>query len=267
MHGFSEHINRYNDFFPLLTAHGIQVLSWDQRGWGRSTTKPSERGLTGPTTRVIADVAAFIRDKLPSDVPVFVMGHSMGGGEVLTLAGDPSYEDVVAQVRGWALECPFIAFTPEEEPSSLKVVAGRLVGRLLPRHQLTHVVPPERLSRIATVVESVRSDELCHNTGTLEGLAGLLDRTAVLSSGAVKLGKHVRSVLLAHGADDKICSYPAAVKWLEDQSIEDKTTKAYEGGYHQLHADLCRDEFARDLVAWILERCEDKDGAPVGAKL
>lgn len=267
MHGFSEHINRYNDFFPEIASQGIQVLAWDQRGWGRSVTKPAEKGLTGATPQVIADVAAFIKDKLPADVPVFVMGHSMGGGEILTLAGDPAYEAVVSQVRGWILECPFIGFTPEEEPSKLKVVAGRMVGRLLPRQQMVHEVPPERLSRDPAVVESVRKDELCHNTGTLEGLAGLLDRTAVLSEGSVKLGKHVRSVLLAHGADDKICSFPAALKWLEGQSIEDKTTKAYEGGYHQLHSDLCKDEFTRDLVEWVLKRCDEKDAAAVGSKL
>ncbi|EQL01004.1 Alpha/beta hydrolase [Ophiocordyceps sinensis CO18] len=40
VHGFSEHINRYNDFFPALAAQGIQVFAWDQRGWGRSVTKP-----------------------------------------------------------------------------------------------------------------------------------------------------------------------------------------------------------------------------------
>lgn len=101
VHGFSEHINRYNDFFPKLAEHGIEVFAWDQRGWGRSVTKPAEKGLTGPTSRVVADVAAFIQDKLPSDVPVFVMGHSMGGGEILTLAGDAQYKQLVGQIRGW----------------------------------------------------------------------------------------------------------------------------------------------------------------------
>lgn len=75
-HGFSDHIDRYYGFFPHLAERGIAVYGLDQRGWGRSVTKHSEKGKTGPTTRVLADMAAFIRTQLPSDVPVFVLGHS-----------------------------------------------------------------------------------------------------------------------------------------------------------------------------------------------
>ncbi|KAK1240649.1 hypothetical protein MKX07_004677 [Trichoderma sp. CBMAI-0711] len=262
VHGFSEHINRYNAFFSTLAAHGIQVFSWDQRGWGRSATRPADRGLTGPTSRVVADVAAFIQDKLlqasssESDAtPVFVMGHSMGGGEVLTLAGDTQHRQLVARVRGWILEAPFIGFSKGEEPSVVKVVLGRLVGKLLPRQQLKHVVPPEHLSRDPEVVESIRNDELCHNTGTLEGLASLLDRTAALSSGRVKLGSDVHSLFLTHGTNDMTCSYDAAVKFVKEQdAVEDKEIKSYEGAYHQLHADHCKDEFTKDVIDWILKR-------------
>lgn len=276
VHGFSEHINRYNDFFPKLADSGIQVFGWDQRGWGRSVNKPSQKGLTGPTSLVSADVAAFVKDKLASQdgspsTPLFVMGHSMGGGEVLTLAGDAQYSELVGQVRGWILECPLVGFSAGEEPSSLKIFAGRLVGRLLPKQQLKHVVPPEHLSRDPAIVESVKNDPLCHNTGTLEGMASLLDRTALLASGGVKLDKHVQSLFLAHGTQDKTCSLDAAVNFVKRQdAVDDKATKTYEGGYHQLHADLCKDEFTEDVIKWILDRSGKVEGTaaePIDAKL
>ncbi|KAM3439674.1 hypothetical protein NHJ13734_003614 [Beauveria thailandica] len=266
VHGFSEHINRYNDFFPKLSEAGIQVFGFDQRGWGKSTTKKAERGLTGPTSVVISDVAAFIEDKLPSNVPVFVMGHSMGGGEVITLAADPSYAKLVKQIRGWMLDAPFIGFSPDEEPSSIKIFMGRLVGRLLPKQQLKHEVPPEHLSRDAAVVQDFRNDPLCHNTGTLEGLASLLDRTGALSSGSVKLDDDL-SFFLAHGTADKTCSYEASKKFFNEQSTKDKTHKAYDGAYHQLHADLCKDEFAKDVIEWINARCDQRESGPTGSKL
>jgi acylglycerol lipase len=219
-------------------------------------TKPSQKGLTGPTAKVLDDVAAFIKDKLPSDVPVFVMGHSMGGAEVLTMMGESQYEDLVGQVRGWILESPFVAFTPGQEPSNVKVVLGRLAGRWLPNFQLKHIVPPETLSRDPAVVKSVRDDPLCHDTGTLEGMSGILDRTMLLASGTVKVSKRVKSVLLAHGSDDMVCSHDAAMEWLKNQDIEDKTAKSYKGGYHQLHTDYCKEEFGNDMVDWILKRTD-----------
>ena len=192
------------------------------------------------------------------------MGHSMGGGEVLTLANDESYKELVSGIRGWILEAPFIGFTPGQEPSTLKVVLGRLAGRFLPRHQLTHGVPAELMSRDPEVVESVRNDPLCHDTGTLEGLASMLDRTTLLAGGSHKLGAHVQSLFLTHGTADGACSYDKAMKWYGEQDqLSDKTVKSYEGAYHQLHADLCKEEFASDVVKWVLER----SNAPVEAKL
>lgn len=214
-------------------------------------------------------MAAFVKDKLaPAGVPLFVMGHSMGGGEVCALMGDPKYEDLVGQVRGWILEAPFIGFSPDSEPSSLKVVLGRLAARLLPKQQMKNVIPEEYLSRDIAVVESFKKDPLCHNTGTLEGLSSLLDRTALLASGTVRVGKHVQSIFLAHGTEDKTCSYDAAVKWVEQQTnVEDKVSKSYEGAYHQLHADLCKDEFMTDVVDFITKRSGSQAAEPIEAKL
>lgn len=69
IHGFSDHINVYNPFFPKLAERGIEVIGWDQRGWGRSPKTKKEYGLTGNTERVIADIIALLKEQR-DDVPV-----------------------------------------------------------------------------------------------------------------------------------------------------------------------------------------------------
>lgn len=226
----------------------------------------SHRGLTGPTSLVLSDIAAFIEAQLPSPVPVFVMGHSMGGGEALALACAPEYAELVGKIRGWVLEAPFLAFPEGEEPSALKVFMGRLVGRLLPRRHLLNRIPVEHLSRDPAWQKSVDEDTLCHDTGTLEGLAGLLDRTSALSSGKWALAKNVRALYVAHGTVDRVTSFKASKAWFEAQEVEDAEFKAYEGCLHQLHADLCKDEFYRDVSGWILKRAECAGEAEAGSK-
>lgn len=226
--------------------------------------KPADRGLTGPTSQVLSDIAAFITHveeqiaPSPSStpLPLFVMGHSMGGGEVLAFASTPAYEaSTVAHVRGWILEAPFIAFDEREKPSTLKIVAGRLAGRILPRMHLTNTFPPEALTRDTAVQQSLREDDLCHDTGTLEGLAGMLDRTGDLANGKYKLSKEVKSLWLGHGDQDHVTSYAESKRWFEKQTgLEDKTFKTYEGWLHQLHAEVGREVFYEDVKRWILER-------------
>lgn len=256
IHGFSDHIGRYYGFSPTLARAGIAVYGFDQRGWGRSVTKPAQRGLTGPTSQVIADIAAFIRSQLPSEVPVFVFGHSMGGGQVLTLASDPQYEDVVKQVRGWVLESPFIGFTAEEEPGWLTVLSGRLAGKLMPHFHLHRPIAPEKISRDPEVVADIKQDDLMHDTGTLEGLAGLLDRTGALGKGQAKLSKNVKSLVLMHGDSDRVCSFDKSKEWFERQNIEDGEFRTYEGFYHQLHSDPGRERFYDEVRDWVLERVD-----------
>lgn len=274
IHGFSDHINRYYDFFPTLARSGIAVYGLDQRGWGRSARKPSEKGLTGPTTQVLSDIAAFIthahssssqQDSVP---PLFVMGHSMGGGEVLTLLSTPQYSDsVVGKVRGWLLEGPFLGFDPRDRPSWLKLNAGRLAGKVFPQKQLVNPIPVEWLTRDREAQVSIQEDPLCHNTGTLEGLAGFMDRTAELAEGKLRLqvssssGPVIKSLWVGHGDHDRTAWFEACKKWYDTYAteVEDRTFKVYEGWLHQLHAEVGREEFYHDVRDWILARAKGSD--------
>ncbi|CCU80195.1 unnamed protein product [Blumeria hordei] len=258
IHGFNDHMDRYYELFPTLANRGIQVDGFDQRGWGRSVRKESDKGLTGPTETVIADIVSFISAKLPSSIPIFVMGHSMGGGEALTLASNPKYADLVGQIRGWILESPFIAFPKGHEPSAITVFFGRLARPILPRKQLQSALPAENLTRDPEVVHSLKTDALLHGLGTLEGLSGMIDRTNDLSSGKLKLNKTVKGIWLGHGTIDKATCYEGSKNWFNSQcqDINDKEFKSYDGWYHQLHADLPEDRpvFAKDVGDWIMKR-------------
>lgn len=220
---------------------------------------------------VLADLVEVIKAQLPSPIPVFLMGHSMGGGIILSLASTPKYEDLMPEISGWLLESPYIALPKAAEPSILKVFVARLVGKILPHMQIPHKIPIENLTRDPAVMKSLEEDKLCFNIGTLETLSGMLDRADELENGKYKLNKGVRAVWISHGTGDKATSFSASEKYCKEQtSVEDKTFKPYDGWSHQLHADLpeTRPIYAKDVGDWILARSGRTDGKSVGqAKL
>lgn len=142
-----------------------------QRGWGRSVEQPKQRGFTGPTTRVLDDITSFLKTVIPCPIPLFLMGHSMGGGEVLLYMSTGPAE-LRKHIRGYLLESPFIDFDPKSKPSSVTVFLGRLAGKVLPHHQLTNPLDVKLITRNPTVQQQFTNDDLCHDTGTLQGLAG-----------------------------------------------------------------------------------------------
>ncbi|KAF1991897.1 alpha/beta-hydrolase [Aulographum hederae CBS 113979] len=272
IHGFSDHCNTYGNFFPYLASRNIQVLTLDQRGWGRSAQTPSHRGLTGPTSLVLSDISSFLTSLLSSTTtPLFLMGHSMGGAEILTYAAEGP-ASIRAHIRGYLAESPFIAFAPAMKPSPVLVFLGRLAGKVLPRRQMKNPIKPELVSRDEAVCQAYREDELCHDTGTLEGLAGMIARARGLEGGEIlvgdKAGEGERTRLwVGHGTGDLICDYEGTKRWFDKlgEGIEDKEFKSYEGWYHKLHAEPgeMKEIYANDVADWILKRSEEPVSVPV----
>jgi acylglycerol lipase len=254
VHGFSDHCNNYPVFFDHLANQGVDIYAFDQRyvppyppyylltdishrGWGRSVHTKHERGLTGPTTRVIADITSMLRTLLPCPIPLFLMGHSMGGAEILYYASTgPS--DVLSQIRGFIASAPLIGLHPDTRPFKATVYAGRLAGRLLPKFQLVNKLDSKWLSRDPEQNKLWEQDELCHDTGTLEGLAGMLDRGLQLESFKVlpkeSAGEGGKTRLLVlHGTGDHVNAYEATKAYVDRCSgLSDKELKSYDGWYH-----------------------------------
>jgi len=235
--------NAYGGFFPDLSSHGIEVRSFDQRGWGRSVKEPSERGLTGSTSIVLSDITAFINLQLPTCVPLFLMGHSMGGGEVLCfLANDsPAIVEAKKSIRGFLAQAPFICAAPSTVPlaDTLASMAGKVAGKLLPHHQTVHSFDSTLFCRDPTVNQAFDDDELCHDTSTFEGLSGLIERGNLLHSGNARIspdageGSKTR-IWFGHGDSDGLCDFNGTKTFYECLgNVADKELKRYPGCFHQ----------------------------------
>ncbi|KAF1353488.1 Alpha/Beta hydrolase protein [Delphinella strobiligena] len=241
VHGFSDHSridnspgNNYDYFFNYLAERGIEVYAFDQRGWGRSVTTKSDRGRTGPTKTVLADISSMLQTLLPSPIPVFLMGHSMGGAETLVYAtqGPPS---LVSKIR----------------------------GRLLPNHQLVNRLDSRWLTHDGAENKAWEEDELCHDTGTLEGLAGMLDRAEELDKGRVMVPEGrgeggVTRLLVIHGTDDRINDFEASQRYVQTCKVGDKKLVSMRDMYHNMHAELGDDKtkYAENVAQWISDRLD-----------
>ena len=223
-------------------------------------------------------MTSFLTTVVPSPVPLFLMGHSMGGGEVLCYAAQGPAE-IRKHIRGYLLESPFVDFDPKSKPSPFTVFFGRLAGKLLPHRQLTNKLDPQLISRDPDVCKRFNDDALCHDTGTLEGLSGLLDRTGLLSSGKIVIPDDageggVTRMWIAHGDQDGITDYHASKRLFDALQVKDKEFRSYAGYFHRCRLIVCacvsfdyeltstvhdepgeeKEVFMADAANWILAR-------------
>src|SRR5919205_285128 len=75
VHGYGEHIGRYEHVAEELAARGADVVGPDHVGHGRSE---GEAALVDDFEPIVDDVRAVVQDAR-GDLPVVMVGHSMGG--------------------------------------------------------------------------------------------------------------------------------------------------------------------------------------------
>ena len=234
VHGFSDHVNNYYTLFPTLAARKVQCHAFDQRGWGRSVENAAQRGLTGTTTMVLDDITTILNTILPISseqrLPLFLMGHSMGGGEILQYAVRGPAE-IRSQIRGYIAESPYIALHPAQQPNRFTVIGGRAVSKIAPKKHMVRSFDSRLICRDEQVCKDYENDELCHDTGTLEGLANMLDRAHELNTGAIVPAEG--SYWIGHGDADLITSYDASKVFFDRLKVQDKEFKTYKGWYHK----------------------------------
>ncbi|KAG6995454.1 glucose-6-phosphate 1-dehydrogenase [Physcia stellaris] len=189
-------------------------------------------------------------------IPMFLMGHSMGGAQVLQwIARGP--DELKQQISGYLAESPFIAIHPDSQPARFTVIAGRLAARFLPKRQMIQKLDPNMMSRDQEICQQYDADTLCHDTGTLEGLAGMLQRAEELERGTVVIKDRTNlQIWVGHGSGDKVCSFDATQKFMSRLEVKEKDFRVYDGWYHKLHAEPGDDKktFANEVADWILAR-------------
>lgn len=76
-HGNAQNISTHFLFVVWMTKHGYRVITFDYRGYGGSSGKPSREGLIKDGAAILANVCQ------QSKSPLFVLGQSLGGAVVV----------------------------------------------------------------------------------------------------------------------------------------------------------------------------------------
>lgn len=252
-HGWGDYAQRYvkqsSQLIPHLLARGISVYAIDMWGNGRS---PGTRGATDVGDAVEDHLAA--RQKLREQpLPVFVLGHSVGGLVTATsILRDPS------GVGGMILVAPALKW---RVGGFMRFVA-RIGGFLLP----TLPVPmppadPSVQSRDVRFHERLAEDPLMHldNVSWVTAASG-----AAISHANWTRYQHLTVPVLAVSGTADTVTDPASIREFIDRvRSEDRTLSLVEGGRHALLDDPPSSaEALRIVLGWLDRRLPKKDAVP-----
>jgi alpha-beta hydrolase superfamily lysophospholipase len=242
LHGLGDHSSLYPTIARYFPARGIAVYAYDMRGNGRS---PGQRGYLRSWEEYRGDLHVFlahVREREP-DLPIFVLGHSLGGLVVLD----------------YLLQCPAglsgaIAAAPplgKVGVPPILMALGRIMSRVWPRFSLEVGMDLSGLARDPAVVETVLADPLFHRRGTARLSTEVTEAIGRVQSRAASL---LLPLLILHGSDDRMVPPDGSRQFFSKLRCPDREFREYPGAYHGLFADIGYEEVLGDVERWLETR-------------
>lgn len=241
VHGLGEHIGRYSMLADKFMEEGIGFMGVDLPGHGRSD---GSRGHIRDYKLLYEMADILFREsanRFPG-MPLFIYGHSLGGGIVLNylLKKDPV-------IHGAIITSPWLKLAFEPSPSKKKLAA--LIKKVIPALTMSSGLITEHLSRDSNVVKAYLDDPLVHDRVSVSLIDGAFSAAEEAMGEASSLKK---PVLLMHGSDDRICSPEGSAVFASKTGMAQ--LKIWEGGFHELHNDLNKSEVVDYTISWIKHR-------------
>jgi acylglycerol lipase len=237
VHGLGEHLGRYEQLAAALTSAGYYVWALDHHGHGHSDGPRGQLRFDDAVSD-LDQLVAMAREQHP-ELPLFLFGHSLGGGIALRYA--MVHQD---ELDGLILSSPLAVLDAGRGAALLVQVLGRLVPGLP-----TTKLDATAISRDPAVVERYKSDPL-------------VSRRAVPAGTAREMLRHVRTLprdadritlptLLLYGTADRLCPPRGAEMLAERLGSEDLTVYPYAGLYHEILNEPERELVLADMLAWL----------------
>lgn len=246
VHGMGEYGRRYERFvIPRLLENGFSVVTYDQFGHGSNSGKKGHH----PGYEYLLDSIDKCLEKSGQafgNLPVFLYGHSMGGNVALNYV--LSRPD---KITGAIISSPFLRLS--FEPPAWKLALGRTLGKILPSVTLANEIDASAISQIPEEVEAYLQDPLIHDrVSPAYSIAFMETGESIIE----RAGEISKPVLLVHGTADRLTDHRASKEFARRAGDHVEYFEV-EGGYHELHHDLKRQEVMNRILSWTGELITD----------
>ena len=240
LHGLCEHSGRYNEVAEFLATHGYAVDTFDLRGHGKSEGIKSYIESFDNYLKDLDVILDRVGLRLP-DMPVFLLGHSMGG-EICSMYCITRQPDI----RGVILSAPSVKISKDISPFLQKI--SSMLSKFFPKLP-TIKLETAALSRDPEVLKRRDNDPLVYQGKILLRTgAEILRATKLIQAQMEKISL---PLLILHGTEDRFADVEGSKMLYAGVKERDKTLKLYEGLFHEIMNEPEKEQVLDDIVTWM----------------
>lgn len=246
VHGFAEHLGRYEYLTKRLNEHNYGVYRFDNRGHGKTK---GDRGHIDKFEDFLYDADTIVEMAKAENelLPIFMLGHSMGG--FITAAYGIKYKD---KLKGQIFSGAATATSPQVK--GIKGEIFGLINKFAPKLRIKNPIS-NKLCKKQEVVHNYLKDPLNLKDATLNFYVEFLIRGVKWLNANIE--EYAYPCLILHGEEDKIVSKEASKNFYEKICSVDKKIIIFEGLYHEIMNEETRDDVIDHICAWLESKCTE----------
>lgn len=239
VHGAGEHHLRYEWLAKKWNQAGYSVIMGDLPGQGSTKGK---RGHISSFSQYITTVEGWFEEARRAQVPVHLLGHSMGGLVVIRTMMEKQLP--VASV---ILSSPCLGLAAP--PAKAKQLAARAFHQLIPRFQANSGIDGQKTTRNSEIQEAYENDPLRVRKVSLRWYQELV-KAMNISHKNVDTFPDVPLLILQAGEDYVVNKFSVR-QWFNEVTLIEKTYKEWPSLYHEVFNEPEREnvfEYARSFI-------------------
>ncbi|SMN18875.1 similar to Saccharomyces cerevisiae YKL094W YJU3 Monoglyceride lipase (MGL) [Maudiozyma saulgeensis] len=265
VHGFGEYTRIQYRLMDYLSLQGFESFTFDQRGAG--VTSPNKtKGITNES-HTFKDLDFFLQKNLKEtesmNIPLYLWGHSMGGGIILNYACQGQYKK---QIAGYIGSGPLIVLHPHSAPNKITQFIAPVLANCLPNVCIDTGLDLDGITNDPEYKKFLANDPMSVPLkGSFRQIQDFLKRGKKLYDNKENYIQRNYPIdipiIIFHGEDDTINDPHGSEVFIEKCPATDKTLRLLPGMKHSifsLEKEPQVNAAFKELVTWLEEHPQEE---------
>lgn len=240
VHGASEHHGRYGWLIEMWRSSGYHVIMGDLPGQG--LTSRSRRGHIDSFDEYIFEVKDWVQTAYQFELPIFLIGHSMGGLVSIRLL-----QEERLNLAGVVLSSPCLGLT--HTPSKLLDILSHGLNIIYPSLRIDSGLTVDMATRNLEVREIDSNDTLYVTKMSVRWYRELV---AAMKQ-AYEKSTDIQDIpmLVMQAGDDKVVNKQSVKDWFNHAPLSEKRFKEWPEFYHEIFNEPEREtvfQYTKDFI-------------------
>lgn len=225
VHGAAEHHGRYKWLAEMWKLSGYHVVMGDLPGQGTTTRR---RGHIQSFDEYILEVNEWVKEATRFGLPLFLLGHSMGGLILVRALQENSFN---AQAVLLSSPCLGILY----RPNKVIDLASKGLNIVAPSFKVESNLSIDLATRNKAVQEMDENDSLYVTKVSIRWYRELVKAMEVAHK-QIDIFQDI-PLFIMQGGEDKIVDKAAVKDWFNKVNILEKSYKEWKGLYHEIFSE------------------------------